>query len=646
MPPRTGQEIRGFLGVNLRKERVSLADEELAHAVNADLHTQPGAILLRLGRTAQFSTALTDLAIRRLARINAVRYQVAGQSVYRAQVNVLAGLSANLFTTLLAFRPLNDTTTWAFIADDAIMRKDNGTVVRVWGMVAPTAAPVTQIGAVGSELTGAYLAAFTFVRFDGATVAHESNPSASSVSLTLSAARLAMGDMIHTTDAQVDRLGLYRTVGGGASLLLDARVSLPTTSTKYGVTFTWEAALAPGALSLHWSYPASATLRGSQTWETASSANGEDAAGYRATSLWEIVLLYVTTQTKRWAYASTTADAALGAAVATDNAPPPLASWVTAYQEHVFLCRDAANPHYLWYSKRFRPEAWPTDQFLEIGNPDDPLQCALPMAGLLGVFSRLTKYRVTGNATAGFVAQETLSRRGTPAGQAVIASERGLIFVAREGVFVTNLLSADDELSETIAPIFWGEAVNEIGAVNWAAASTMSAALWKGRYYLALPTGTATTPNVLAVYSSTTKRWYFYDHPCRSLFVEEDTDDLLAGFGIGLVYILEDGSTDGGGSIALSVSTRDYVGGSSETRKLLLWARIDLDTVGVAVTVDLYVDGVLKRSVAVTSSRGKALIPFPGGCMGYSWRLRFRYTGTTRVRIYGAAAIWMPLEAA
>src|SRR3989304_1868847 len=33
------QEIRGFLGVNLRTERVDLADEELAKAVNADINS-------------------------------------------------------------------------------------------------------------------------------------------------------------------------------------------------------------------------------------------------------------------------------------------------------------------------------------------------------------------------------------------------------------------------------------------------------------------------------------------------------------------------------------------------------------------------------------------------------------------------------
>src|SRR3990167_11131206 len=117
------QHSSRFLGVNLRQDRVSLADEELAKAINADLHSQPGTIVLRLGRTAQNTSALTDLVIRRIAKINSHRYRVAGQSVYCGTTRILNGvLSSNLITTMMPFRPFADTTIWNFIADDSVMR--------------------------------------------------------------------------------------------------------------------------------------------------------------------------------------------------------------------------------------------------------------------------------------------------------------------------------------------------------------------------------------------------------------------------------------------------------------------------------------------------------------------------------------------
>ncbi|MBI3937141.1 MAG: hypothetical protein HY323_09205 [Betaproteobacteria bacterium] len=648
---RAGQEIKGFLGVNLRRERLDLADEELAKAINADLHTQPGAIVVRLGRSKQFSTALTDLAIRRLARINGKRYQVAGQSLYRDQTRILNGLlSANLFTTLMPFRPLNDTTTWAFIADDAIMRKDNGTTVHLWGIAVPSVAPTILIGLTSGSLSGSFTVRVTGVRFDGAKVAHEGNPTVASASVTVASEVIAIGDLIHA-DPQVNGTGIYRTVNGGASHLLDLRAAYPVTS-QTGVTLPLEAGGKGTGLQFQWSIPLGSIsvgrAWGSQDWEPTGEGNSEDAAGRRATHLWEITDAYVTTQTKRWAYGSITADSALGAAVETDNDVPPLASWVTAFQEHAFLCRDAANPHYLWWSKRFRPESMPLTQFLEIGNPDDPLQCALPLAGMLGAFTRLTKYRVLGNATSGFTSMEAISRRGTPAAAAAITTEHAILFLARDGIFRTNLLSPDDELSELIAPLFFGETVNGISPINWAAISTAGAAYWKGRYYTSLPLGTATVPIHLAVYSFDTKRFYFFDHPCRSLFTEEATDTLTAGFTDGFVYILEDGAADGdaGGAIILDAETKNYSGGMDTLRKMPLWLRVDADTQGETLSVELYVDDTLRRTASLSGLRTKALIPFPDGSLGYSWRARFRYTGKKRVRIYGVSALWLPLEAA
>jgi hypothetical protein len=566
------QEVRGFLGVNLRQERASLADEDVATAINADLHSFPGVLVVRAGRTAQFASALAG-AIRRLARVNSVRYQVAGQALFRNQVSILTALHPNLMTTLLPFRPLNDTTLWTFIADDALMRKDDGTNLRTWGIAAPTTAPSVVAGAAGS-LTGTYSVKYTYVRKVGSSVAHESNPSPVSGDVTLSSQALSVSSLVDSTDPQVTHKRIYRTLAGGTTWLYDQEV-------------------AQGTL-------------------TATSSQ---------------------------------ADTALGTAVETDNDPPPEASWAAEFGGTVLLCRDADNPHYLWYTKRFRPESVPTGNFLEIGNPDDPLQCAIPLAGLVGVFSRLTKYRVTGNATSGFVAEQALSRRGTPAPLAAIATEQGIAFVARDGIFLTNLIAADQELSAKIAGLFFGEDINGISRINWAAAETMSAAMWKGRLYMALPTGSNTSPDLLAVYSSQTRNWYFYDHACRSLAVEEDLDDLVAGFADGITYILEDGASDAGTGISLDAETKDYFGQSLDTRKLFIFFRVDTDVLSGTLTADFYVDGALKRSVSITGTRTKRLLPLPEATMGYSWRVRFRYTGTERAKVYGAAALWLPLEA-
>lgn len=652
----TGQPTGSFLGVNLRQDRLSLADQELAKAINADLHSQPGTIILRLGRTKQNSSALTDTTIRRLARINSNRYRVAGQSVYCGTTRIFNGvLSSNLITTIEPVRPLNDSTIWAFIADDSVMKKANCTTVGVWGIPAPTA-PDTKVG-VGGSLTGDYTVRITYVRFSGTSVAAEGNGSTATDTLSVSSNEVAIGDIDQPTDTTTNGIGVYRTVAGGSSHILDARVQLVTTEAtgQYTVTHTWEVSAVDGTVDLHFYHAFRDTdnsRMNTQQWEPSGTGDSEDSTnGRHVTFLWEISDSDVSTasdQTKRWAYSSNTADTSLSGALETDNNVPPEASYVTFFQGHAILVRDADNKHYMWFSKRFKPEAVPSDNFLEIGNPDDPLQCAISVAGLLGVFARRTKYRILGNVTTGFVAQEAVSKRGTPAPMAALGTQDGIVFVARDGIFATNLVSPDTEMSQKIAPLFFGETVNDMSPFNWTVSTKYSAAYYKGRYYLSYADGENTTPNKVAVFSRDTANWYFYEHTLLSLFTEEDTDLLLGGSNDGFVYVLELGDDDAGTDIAMDVETKDFEGAETKNiRKLFQKMKIDANTLGETVTVKFYVDDTLKSTQTFsTSGRQEKLLSLPQGTMGYHWRMKFTYTGDKRVKIYPCAALYLPMVAA
>ena len=341
------------------------------------------------------------------------------------------------------------------------------------------------------------------------------------------------------------------------------------------------------------------------------------------------------------------------------NLPPPHASWAVVFQDSMFLCRDALNPHYLWYSKRFLPESFPSSQFLEIGNPDDPLQCAVEGPGILGVFTKKTKYRVNGNILGGFEYQQSFSVRGTLAFNAVLSTPRGIVFPATDGVFVTNMLSEDINFAQEILPIFLGETVNGFPPINWSAASVMSAGIFKERYYLAYPSGTSTLCDTIAVYSLHTKKWYFYNHinagtslndVIQSFFYETDTDQFTAGGQDGFVYVMETGTTILGGPITLTVETKDFqVMGpiSIPIRRLFLFVKVEFDTLGDVLNVDLYVDDQNVQTYQLSNNgRTTRLLPTPQGTMGFRWRMVFRYVGTSRIRIYDASALFLPLEVA
>lgn len=655
-----------FLGVNLRQDRVSMADEELAKAINADLHSQPGVIVLRLGRTAQNTSALSDDVIRRIAKINGNRYRVAGRSLYCGDTRIINGLlSSNLITTLTPFRPLNDTTTWAFVADDAAMYKTNCTTVGDWGSDAPTDPTISEGATTQFVLfLGVFTIQYTKVRLVSGAVAYESNPSVAQ-DLTISSSgggSMCIGDMedVAASDPTLNAVGIYRSISNTGVPLLHDYYLIPSDS-YCTITQTFEADAGGLLFTQHtqslvfqWSaredgISVSGVLTNARSCMAgeSSGSGSEDAAGKRGTYLWEISLGYITTQAKHWAKCLAFADSSLGAIIEVDNYAPPVASWAIPYQEHIFFCRDATNPHYLWFSKRFRPEQVPQDQFLEIGNPDDPLQCALPFGGQLAVFARKTKYRILGNIVSGFVPQEAVSPRGTPCPMATIATEMGVLFVARDGIFSTVLAAPDTSFGDAILPMFFGETVNDMAPINWDFANTFSAATYKGRYYFAYADTTSEVPNRIAVFSRDTNHWYHYDHPLNSLYVEEDTDLYLGGGQDGFVYVLENGSTDGGDDIALDVQTKDFQGDSKDIRKLFQHLKVDMNTLGEDVTVKFYVDDVLKRTATVnTTGRTERLIPLPEGTMGHHWRISFTYTGSIRIRLYSCAALYLPMSVA
>ena len=238
----------GFLGVDLRRDRLSLADGEVARAINADFHSVFGAAVMRLGSTKQHTTALSNLILRTLARVNGFRYRVAGSSLYRDTTQLTTALQTGGGTTTIAgMRPLLDNTIWAFVADAAAMRKDDGTRFYKWGIDAPTAVVSIAIG-VNADFTGAYSYRHTWVRFTAeGRVGHESNPSPIGSATTAAANDLVLYDLEFPTDAQVNGIGIYRTVTGGVDHLLVDRLREPTTS-EFSVTQGWEASALPSRI--------------------------------------------------------------------------------------------------------------------------------------------------------------------------------------------------------------------------------------------------------------------------------------------------------------------------------------------------------------------------------------------------------------
>ena len=165
----TVKEITKLGALNLRQETTKLEEYELVKLVNFDISRKPGTLALRRGSDLQYNVS-TNI-VRQVAKVNGTRYQVAGTNLFRAGSSIMGDLSTEHETNFQAYRPLDDTAIWAFVADDNIMVKDDGSRLYLWGLdLVPLPAPklCNQTGKDPTDtiVAGTYGIAVTQVRWD------------------------------------------------------------------------------------------------------------------------------------------------------------------------------------------------------------------------------------------------------------------------------------------------------------------------------------------------------------------------------------------------------------------------------------------------------------------------------------------------
>ena len=165
------KEITQLRGLNVRQEAGDVEDPESRICVNFDPFQKPGALVIRKGKTRLQGGLPVDV-VRTLAKVNSVRYQVVNKTAYRAGTAIVGPeLATNKQTSVVSFRPLDDSTIWAFFADDNLMFKDDTTNTYVWGIdepLDPGPKVANQTGkTAGDTITaGDYMIAVTQLRYD------------------------------------------------------------------------------------------------------------------------------------------------------------------------------------------------------------------------------------------------------------------------------------------------------------------------------------------------------------------------------------------------------------------------------------------------------------------------------------------------
>lgn len=304
---------------------------------------------------------------------------------------------------------------------------------------------------------------------------------------------------------------------------------------------------------------------------------------------------------------STQADSGLGALVELDNDPPPASTLNAIAGPGAYGIIFVANGNKLHFSKPNKPESFPSDYYLEVGVPYHDILSIIDWGGLIYLFTAPAVYYLQGTDPTTFYAVKTMASRGLAAKLAIVATEKGILYLAYDGVYAFNG-QAETKLTEgKVDSLFRGETINGVAPINKDALSSCWMVYWNGKMFLGYPTSTNTTPDKVLVYDFEQFKFSIYDYGVNlvSAYVDEVNNRLLAG-GSGAsatLWELETGTSDAGTAIQFQVRGKEL---TSLPQIAPAFARVDLTNAGGStVALRIMSKEVIKQTINMTDSQQK-----------------------------------------
>lgn len=262
-----------------------------------------------------------------------------------------------------------------------------------------------------------------------------------------------------------------------------------------------------------------------------------------------------------YSYDDSTLDADLGDELAIDHDRPPLGTIVAGPDFNGYCFMAVGN--LLYFCKAKQPEYWPTDYYIEVGPPQNPIKALQIFNGQLYVLSQSEIYAVQGTGFDSFFPVPLSALCGTRGSQSVAAViGQGIFHLGRDGVYVYTGAIDKNLTDSRFRPIFEGQTVNGVPGVNLNALSSCWMQVYGSRIYFGYPSASATTPDSVLVLELDTANSAYYDYPASfSTVGQDETNDLLlAGDTSGYVHKIEDVSltTDNGSVIAWEIASKEF----------------------------------------------------------------------------------------
>jgi len=553
-------ELFQFNGLNTLTSPYLIEDAELTELKNADLSLK-GAIKKGLGKVKLVSTSLGSGRISGLYRFyrksTETEYLVIawGTKVYYlkngvwTQITTVSNLTNHYFLT--AF---ND---WLYIFNGTdTPKKWDGTSVYNVGIAASTT-PATFNDDISGNLfeDREYSIVYTYYSSSQGLESSCSNPSSS---VTASSSKGIKWNLTKSSDPQVDKIKVYRTLGNQSEYFYEGITNNVTSPT----------------------------------------------------------------------FNSTIADVSLGTIKApTDNTAPLSSFAIPCYHlGRIFV----SSGFKVYYSKPYPyHEHYPSDYYVVTPNGENVTGLVSLMTNVY-IFTEnsisILNTPTTGNPIQAWNCYQVEGRIGCIAPRSIVSVNGLVFFLAKDGVYVF-----DGRLVKRISyPLI------DLSNINTSYQHLSAAFYYDGKYYLSIPEGTSTVPNVTYELNLDGLTWNKYTNKGFSAYELYQGNVLGSSPSSGLVYKAFYGNDDDGSNITLEFYTKPFELTKYPIYKSFKKLHLLMDGTGT-VTIKITIDGneTLVENIAID---GFGFYQFPQLIhRGRTIQIGLKHTSKTAFTFYGFA---------
>lgn len=311
-----------------------------------------------------------------------------------------------------------------------------------------------------------------------------------------------------------------------------------------------------------------------------------------------------------------------------------------------WLAGDKNNPHYLYYSTNFSPEAFGSPNFIEVGIPSDPITAIVPFQGSLFVATRDHWYAIGPATGAAPTVYPTSAVHGVYAPFGWVATESEIWHQSIDGLR-SFAGGASNYRSQEIEFVFQGgETPIPLAPLATRSQSTMA---YRDNMVFLAYVGDGGVYHRL-IYHTIYKRFRNDDVRASCMFWESDTNLLLYGDALGNIHqdrtgVFDEGMSGGNTLITIpiivNVQTSFMDQGQPKNQKNYNELTIDANTGGQAIQLALaFNDGEFTQIIGTlnTTTRQKVNFNLNGGKGYQAYRVSLLMTGgaTSKVTFYQA----------